>query len=162
MKLTISQINELSAIIQRNHALVIDRGAGINTLTESDKLIFRKCGIDLNQLYLESTNTKYSSFHFGLICDSLKELESIDKLTYYSLLEYISKGKYFPLTKKEITIIKHIRTQSLSHLESVEAKIFEDVNQILPDSSRALKEAFLREEIEKGVFKRQNHKPNSK
>lgn len=149
-KLTISQIHDLSAIIQRNQALVINGGCRIDSLTESDNIIFKKYGVDLDQLYYESKNTIFTSFHFTLISDSLKELEFADKLTYNDLYEHISKGRYIPITQKEIAIINRIRTQSLSHLQSVENKIFQDVNQILPDTSRATQETFLRKEIEQG------------
>lgn len=149
-KLTISQIHELSVIIQRNQALVINGGCGIDSLTESDNIIFKKYGVDLDQLYYESKNTIFTSFHFGLISDSLKELEYVDKLTYNNLYEHISKGRYIPFTQKEIAVINHIRTQSLSHLQSVENKIFQDVNQILTDTSRATQETFIREEVQKG------------
>jgi len=149
MRLTITQIHDLSAIIHRNQALVIN-DCRINSLTETDNIIFKKYGVDLNQLYFESKNTIFTSFHFGLISDSLKELEFVDKLTYNNLYEHISKGKYIPLTQKEIAVINQIRTQSLLHLQSVENKIFRDVNQILPDTSRATQESFLRKEIEQG------------
>ena len=150
MKLTISQIHDLSAIIQRNQALVINGGCRIDSLTESNNIIFEKYGVDLDQLYFESKNTIFTSFHFGLISNSLKELEFADKLTYNDLYEHISKGRYITLTQKEIAIINRIRTQSLSHLQSVENKIFQDVNQILPDTSRATQENFIREEVENG------------
>ena len=119
-------------------------------MTESDNIIFKKYGVDLDQLYYESKDTIFTSFHFGCISDSLKDLEFVDKLTYNTLYEHISKGKYIPLTQKEIAIIDHIRTQSLLHLKSVENKIFQDVNHILPDTSRATQETFIREEVEKG------------
>lgn len=157
-KLTIPQIHELSAIIQRNQALVINGGCGIDSLTESDNIIFKKYGVDLDQLYFESKNTTFTSFHFGLISDSLKELEFDDKLTYNNLYEHISKGRYIPLTQKEIAVINHIRTQSLSHLQSVENKIFQDVNQILSDTSRSTQEIFLRKEIEQGYREGRNLK----
>ncbi|WP_291105122.1 MULTISPECIES: hypothetical protein [unclassified Flavobacterium] len=149
-KLTIPQIHDLSAIIQRNQALVINGGCRFDSLTETDNIILKKYGVDLDQLYFESKNTIFTSFHFGLISDSLKELEFVDKLTYNNLYVHISKGRYIPLSQKEIAVINHIRTQSLSHLQSVENKIFQDVNQILPDTSRATQETFIREEVEKG------------
>ena len=150
MQLTIPQIHELSAIIQTNRALVIHGGCGSDSLTESDNIIFKKYGVNLDQLYFESKNTTFTSFHFGLISDSLKELEFADKPTYNNLYEHISKRRYIPLTQKEIAIINHIRKQSISHLQSVENKIFKDVNRILPDTSRATQETFLRKEIEQG------------
>ena len=155
--LTISQIHDLSAIIQRNQALVIN-DCRIDSLDESDNIILKKYGVDLDQLYFESKNTIFTSFHFGLISASLKELEFVDKLTYNNLYEHISKGRYIALTQKEIAVINHIRTQSLSHLQSVENKIFQDVNQILSDTSRSTQEIFLRKEIEQGYREGRNIK----
>lgn len=150
IQLTIPQIHELSCIIQQNQALVINGGCGIDSLSESDNIIFKKYGVDLSQLYSENKDTIFTSFHFSLISDSLKELEFADKLTYNNLYEHISKGRYIPLTQKEIAIINHIRTQSLSHFQKVGNKIFHDVNQILSDTSRVTQETFIREEVEKG------------
>lgn len=152
MQLTIPQIHELSSIIQQNQALVINEVYGIDSLIESDKIIFERYGVNLDQLYCESKNTIFTSLHFGLISDSLKDLEFFNKLTYKDLYEYISKGRYIPLTQKEIAVINHIRTQSLASLHSINNVIFQDVNQILPDTSRATQEAFLREEVERGYL----------
>lgn len=151
MQLTISQIHELSNIIETNQAVIIGREFGPDFLTEFDKTLLERAGVDLEQLYSESADTIFTSFHFGLISDSLRELGYIDSTSYKDLYEYISRGEYIPLTHQEIASINSVKTQSLASLRSIGNKIFQDINQILPDTSRSTQEGFIRKEIEDGV-----------
>lgn len=151
MILSPQQIQQLLNIIDQNQALIIGREFGLEFLSDYDKFVLDKFGVDLDQLYLPQTDTIYTSFHFGLLSDALADIQFADKLTYNDLYEYISKGEYIPLTQQEIASINSVKTQSLASLRSIGNKIFQDINQILPNTSRSVQEQFIRDEIEQGV-----------
>lgn len=151
MQLTPQQTNSLLEIIHNNQSMNIGREFGLEYLTDYDKAVLEQFGVDLDQLYSPSTDTIYSSFHFGLLSDALNQLHLADKLNYNDLHEYISRGEYIPLTEQEIASINSVKLQSLASLRSIGNKIFQDINQILPDSSRSTQEEFIKKELEDGV-----------
>lgn len=151
MNLTPNQTNKLLKIIDKNQAMVLGREFGTDFLTDYDRSLLQESGVDLESLYSEATDTAFTSFHFGMLSDSLKEMGLADKTSYNDLYEYISRGEYIPLTHSEIEAINSIKIQSLASLRSVGGKIFQDINQILPDSSRETQEAFIRKEVEEGI-----------
>jgi len=151
MTLTPQQTNSLLEIINNNQALIIGRELGLDYLSDYDKEILERFGVDLNEIYLPQTDTIFSSFHFGLLSDSLNNIGFAEDVTFDDLYEYISKGDYIPLTTQELATIESIKTQSLASLRSVNNKIFQDINQILPNSSRSTQEEFIKKEVEQGV-----------
>jgi hypothetical protein len=151
MILTPKQTNSLLEIIAKNQAVVLGREFGIDFLTDYDKTLLESHGVDLDSIYSEATDTIFTSFHYGMLSDALNNINYTDKLTYNDLYEYISKGEYIPLTHQEIASINSVKTQSLASLRSIGNKIFQDINQILPDTSRSTQENFIRKEIEDGV-----------
>lgn len=155
LNLTIQQIHELSSIIQRNQAIIIGNQFGTEYLTDYDKDLLEQYGVDIETLYEESADTIFTSFHFGLIVDSLNELGKVQQITYNDLNEYIRGGQYIPLTEYERAVINSIKSQSLSSLRGVGNKIFQDVNGFLQNSSRKAQEEFLKKEITEGVLKKQ-------
>lgn len=151
MQLTPQQINSLLEIVHNNQSMIIGREFGLDFLSDYDKFVLDKFGVDLDQLYLPATDTIFTSFHFGLLSDALNDIQFANKITYNDLYEYISRGEYIPLTTQEIASINSVKTQSLASLRSIGNKIFQDINQILPDTSRSVQEQFIRDEIEQGV-----------
>ena len=85
LQLTPQQANELLNIINRNQAMVIGREFGIEFLTDYDKQLLQDYGIDLTELYSESGDTIFTSFHFGMLADSLEALSKINQITYNDL-----------------------------------------------------------------------------
>lgn len=151
MQLLPNQINTLLEIIDRNQALVLGREFGLEYLSDYDKAILQSHQIDIQSIYSEMGDTVFTSFHFGMLSQALQDLGIANKLKYSELLEYISKGKYIPLTFKEKATISAVKNVSLGSLRSIRNKIFTDVNQILESSSRKVQEQFLKDEIARGV-----------
>lgn len=154
MTLTPQQINSLLEIIHNNQSIVIGREFGIDFLTDYDKIVLQKFGIDLDQLYSFDSDTIFTSFHFGLLSDALQQVNQVNNITYDQLKDYIKAGKYIPLTVDEKQAIDSIKTKSLASLRATGNKIFQDINNILIDKSRKGQEQFLKDIIADGVEKK--------
>lgn len=146
-----NQINTLLEIIDKNQALVLGREFGLEYLSDYDKMILETHNIDIQQIYSEARDTVFTSFHFGMLSQALQDLGVANKLKYKELYEYISKGKYIPLTFEEKASIRAVKNASLGSLRSIGTKIFSDINQILENTSRRAQEKFLKKEIARGV-----------
>lgn len=151
MQLLPNQINTLLEIIDKNQTLVLGREFGLEYLSDYDKQILQSHDIDIQQIYSEAGDTVFTSFHFGMLSQALQDLGVANKLKYKELYEYISKGKYIPLTFEEKASIRAVKNASLGSLRSIRTKIFTDLNNILEDSSRRTQEKFLKKEIARGV-----------
>lgn len=151
MILSPQQTNSLLEIINRNQAIIIGREFGLDFLSDYDKFLLQSFGVDLDVLYSPQTDTIFTSFHFGLLSDALKDIGEVENITYQDLFDYISNGDYIPLTQRELATLNSIKTQSLASLKGINNRIFQDINNILQDSSRKAQEEFIRNEIERGV-----------
>lgn len=155
LNLSPTQTNELLNIISRNQCVMIGKEFGPEFLTEYDRSLLSDYGVKVDELYQLESDTVFSSFHFGLLSDSLEAIRSVSKVTYDDLKEYIRGGNYIPLTEAEKATINHIKTQNLSSLKGLGGKIFQDVNGILQDNSRQAQEEFLKKEVVEGTLKKQ-------
>lgn len=153
-QLTPNQTNELLNIVNVNQNIAIGKEFGVDFLTDYDKSLLRDHGVDISSLYNEANDTVFTSFHFGMLSDSLEAIGKVKKITYDDLKEYIEGGNYIPLTLKEKATINSIKTQSLTSIKGSGNKIFQDVNRILQDNSRQGQEDFLRKEVVEGTLKK--------
>lgn len=153
-QLTPNQTNELLNIVNVNQNIAIGKEFGVDFLTDYDKSLLRDHGVDISSLYNEANDTVFTSFHFGMLSDSLEAIGKVKKITYDDLKEYIKGGNYIPLTLKEKATINSIKTQSLTSIKGSGNKIFQDVNGILQDNSRQGQEDFLRKEVLEGTLKK--------
>lgn len=154
MLLTPQQTNTLLETIQRNQAIFIGREFGLDFLSEYDKSLLEASGVDWQTLYSPENDSIYSSFHLGMLAQALKDVSAMNKLTYEQVRDYVKQGEYIPITSRELATITSIKNQTLSDIKSVNGKIFQDLNNILVNSSRENQEQFLREEIEEGLRKK--------
>lgn len=152
--MSVRVLRNLLEIINKNQALVIGQELGLDYLTEQDLQILKKYGIDQNLIYQLEKDTLFTSLHFGLLSDVLREIGKIDKISYKDLVEYISSGQYIPLTEIERNALQIIKTQSLGSIRGIGNKIFQDVNNILINNTREEQERFLRKQSEKLVLEK--------
>lgn len=154
MNLSPKQINELLSIIEHNQVICIGKELGIDFLTEENKTLLEENKVDWKTLYNPSEDSIYTGFHFGMLSQSLKDTKALNKLSYKQLKQYIQEGNYIPITEREQLILDHIRQQTFSDIRSLNGRIFQDVNNILIDSSRKTQTEFLKREIEEGMRKK--------
>lgn len=144
--LTPNQISELLQIIDKNQAIAIGRELGLSFLTEQDLETLFRFGVDVNSLYSPANDSIFTSFHLGMLAESLYAAR-INQLSYKQLRDYISKGKYVPITTRDQIIIDSIKAQAFNDVRTLGGRIFRDVNQILIDNTLREQQRFLRDEI---------------
>lgn len=147
--MNVQDLHNILEIINKNQALVIGRELGIDYLSEQDISILSKYGIDLNTIYSFEKDTLFTSLHFGLLSDALAEIGEVNNISYKDLYNYISQGKYIPLTESEKNALQVIKTQSLGSIKGIGNKIFQDINNILTNNTREEQESFIRKESER-------------
>lgn len=151
MILSSEQINELLGIVNTNQSILIGKQLGLDFLSEYDKSLLLNAGIDLDNLYDESLDSIYQSFHLGMLAEALNNAKSLNKLNYNQVREYIKDGRYIPLTLTERSAIQHIKNQTFSDIKSLNGRIFQDVNGILSNQSKKAQVNFIKEELESGI-----------
>lgn len=149
MNLTPQQTNELLEIIDKNQAIFTAQSYGVEYLSNYDRWILEKNGISLEDLYQITKDTVFTSFHFGLLADSLASLDQVKNINFKDVQQYIRQGKYIPLTNYEKDVISRIKQQSLTSLRSIKGRIFQDAYGII--TSRKDQENFIIDQIEGGI-----------
>lgn len=152
--MTINQTLALLKIIENNQLITIGRELGVDYLTDVEQQILIDSGVDIDQIYKEAEDTLLLSFHFGLLSDALRDINYANKLNFNELYDYINSGEYIPLSQAEKDVLNAVKTHSLGSLRSTGDRIFQDVNQILENSTREAQEKFLLEETEQGLRKK--------
>lgn len=148
--LSIDQVQQLLSIIDKNHLIFIAKNLGDSFLSKEDKLLLRKFKVPPTKVYRLSSDKLATSFHLGLLADSLK-IFNLKTLKFDDLKKYIESGKYISLTQRELAVLDSIKRQVYTSIKSLQGKIFKDINQILVDKTREGQEKFLRDETYKGI-----------
>lgn len=115
MHLYFQQIETLLQIINGNQAIVFG-DFNSDFVTPEDKKILLKYGVDFNSLFIKKENTIFNSFNFGMLAESLREVEKSD-CTYETLVALVKKGKYIPPTSRHLFLIKCLRIQTFPEIK---------------------------------------------
>lgn len=151
MILTPDQINHLLSIIEKNQLVVIGKELGSEFLTEADKSLLQRSGVDIDTLYSASKDNLLMQFQLGMLAQSLGAAKT-SRFSFAQLQEYIQHGDYIPLTQRELASIQVIRNQTFTDLKKLGGSIFQDVNQVLSDRSIKGQAQFIRQELEAGFL----------
>lgn len=154
MILSRTQINEILNIIDYHHLFVISTNFGTSILSDQDINILLKHGINLFDFPKISNFDKM--YMFGILSKVLGD-ENSSKLTYKDLFEYISRGQYFPLTKREKDELEIAKNQSYVHLKGLRQKRKGDVETMIYEMEKTSREKYeqaIKSGIEEGVAKR--------
>lgn len=150
MFLTVDQIQELIKIIDGNQLVIIAQELGDKFLTDYDKQLLKNNGIDYDNIYKTSNSSIDLSFHFGMLAESIGAFEA-NKIDYKSLKEYVSGGKYIPVTALQRAALDTIKIQSFSSLKTLNGKIFSNVNNIIEANTLKDQKQFLVDEVKEGI-----------
>lgn len=159
MTLTNDQVHEILSIIDRQIAFYVGQTLGDQYLTENQKELLSKNGIDVGSLYKVSNDTVSLNFHLGMLSDIIGS-NAIQNLTFDQLKHYIVSGQHIPLTQQEKEVINSVKHQSLADIKSIQGKIFQDVNNTVANEGNKLRaqQEFIREHIIIGLQKRESVK----
>ena len=156
MILSENEIHELLTIIQKNQASFVATSFGSDFLNDYDKNILDKYAVDWSKSYDITKDIVFNSFSFGMLAQAIINQQKVKSITYKDLKQYVSSGKYIPLTQIERSTISSIKSQSLKDIKTLNGKIFNDINQSLINNSLEAQQQLLRKEIIQGsVIKKQ-------
>ena len=150
---TLSQIQTLLDIINKNNLIFIGAKLGPDYLTQDERELLMKYGINPFHIYTPQQDFLTTQFHFGMISDAIGILET-QKLTYNDLKDYFLQGKYIPLTEAEKGTLNSIKLQSLSDIRGLQGRIFKDINNIIDKKQKGNRVAYeevIRNEVLKGI-----------
>lgn len=116
MYLYFQQIEDLLKIIDCNQCIV-SGGFGSDFVTQEDKNMLLKYGVDFNKLLIKNGKTVFNQFNFAMLAESIKELEKTN-CTYVALEAFVKRGKYIPQSTRDKFMIECIRNQTFSEIQN--------------------------------------------
>lgn len=126
MILSPQQVFEVMSILDRYALVFIAHHIGPSTLTDSEKQLLSKSGVDFSKI--SSDQSKVSqAFKFGLLSSALGDARA-KKMTYNQFLQYLKSGKMIPLTSLENAAIKTLQYQTRTDLDKFISRIKGDVS----------------------------------
>ncbi len=152
--LTVSQIQELLDIINKNGVMFIAKTIGPNYLTGAEIELLKSSGINPNAYYSLTSDLINTSFQFGLISDVIAQSEA-KKMSFKDLKQALSKGKYIPLTMRERFTLESIKKQYLGDIKGHQGRIFSDINDIISVAEKNNRKAYenvIRDEVMTGTL----------
>lgn len=155
--LTPDQIHTVIELLDRQLLLYATTTIGPHVLSEGDREILVKYGVDYNRVYDPSKDIVTLNFHLGILSDILKQ----NDFTYNDLVKYIQSGQHIPLNQREIATIDSLKMQSMADIRSHRGKIFQDINGVVNNelgNIRADQQEFIRETILQGTRERKSRK----
>ena len=126
---------------------------GTEYLAEADKQLLLSYGINPYGLYHPELSSIMTSFHFGMLSESLGAMNA-KTVTYPEIKEYVRKGNYLPVSKIQEAALQNIKTQTFASLKTLNGKIFSDVNNVL--TTQFAQQQFLAKQTKKGIEERKS------
>jgi len=159
MRLSQNQVNEILSILDRQIAFFIGNSLGESFLTEDQKKVLTKSGVNIKTLYNRSNDVVEMNFHLGMLSDILSR-ETIKKMTFEQLKRYVNSGQHIPLNERERQSIESVKRQSLADIKATQGKIFQDINRVVNDAGNRHRSQheFLREKVIEGLSRRESAK----
>lgn len=148
------QTLELLKIIDTNQAILFATQFGPEFLSSYDKSLLESHGIDWESLYSEELDSITSSFHLGMLAQTLKDTQKLKDLKFNTLKEYVRNGKYIPLSSIERNVINAIKQATYGDIKTNNGKIFQDINGILKNNNLKEQQKFLTKELLEGIKKK--------
>jgi hypothetical protein len=158
MNLSPNQLDELLEVIDFNTVIFGAFYLGDSVLSNDDKELLRKYGIDIEKLAEHSYNYPETAFKFGMLTQALKK-QDIDKIKYEDFKKFIKEGKYLPLTDKEKYTLDILQKKTFSHIKDLSSKIKSQTKVELFNQTanhRKQYEKLIKEELIEGVTGRKS------
>lgn len=115
--LTQSQIQHLLDIIDFQSSLFIVGNLSTNVLSDNDKQILSKFGIDWESF--SSTYTPAQQlFYFGRLAGVLGPLNA-QKVTYNDLEKYLQRGQFIPLNSTEKRVLSYLEKKTYNYIKGL-------------------------------------------
>jgi len=149
MLFTPQQINEALETIEFHHSFFIAHNLGTRVLTDDQKDLLNKHGIDVDKI-----KTKYTpheqAFYFGRLSAALKD--QAGKVDYVDFKKYLNREQYQKFSPRTQRVITYLEDRTYSHIKSLSDNIKDDVKNTLEGANqRAGYEDAVRESLKEGA-----------
>lgn len=158
--LSADQVHTIIELIERQVIFFAGSTLGPGVLSDHDKEILKRNGVDPVKIYDSNKDPIVQNFHFGILSSVLGEAE-LQSMTFEELAKYVASGQNIPLSERELATIESIKMQSLSDIKSNAGRIFQDINNVVAKelyTTRANQEQFIRNKVIEGASARQSRK----
>ena len=156
---TPEQIQQIEKIITLHHVVFIGNNIGTEILSDYDKYVLDKHGIDVNKLSKEYTNLE-QAYHFGKLSTILQS-KDVKKLTYNDFLQYLRRGQYEPLTEREKGTLRFLKRNTYNYIKGLEASVIKDTNGIIINDSQKIRDKYeqaIKDSVKRAVIQRDSIK----
>ena len=146
------QIQEILKIIDKNTIVYGAINVGTDVLSEDDKFILKRYGIDIKKLH-EEFPLFQQPFYFGRLTQILGD-KNTQKLEYSDFLNYLQRGQYHPLNLLEKDMLELAKHRSYSHIKGLGEKQKSSIVNIIFEEDikkRAKYEKIISEEIQTAI-----------
>ena len=154
MKLTPKKLQQLLEIISLNHKVFGVQVVGEGQLTFEDHKLFKKYGINLNEI-----KQKYPellrSFHWGRLSQLLRN--KAPQVAEKDFMEYLYRGQYIPLNQSEKYALNYVENKCFNHIKNLEQRIGQTVTNIFNENDPNLRisyEEAIRDSVKRAVIER--------
>ncbi len=149
------KLEEILRIIDFNHTLFIGNSVGVDILTDEDRALLKKFGVNTNSI--KTPFTQYEqSFYFGRLAQALGN-ENASKLGYNDFLKYLRKGQYVPLNTREKASLDFAKQRSYSHIKGLSQKVRQTSEGIIITNDQATRDAYestIKGSVERAILER--------
>lgn len=152
MIFTQQQIEEILNLLEFHNLFVISTNFGVDILTPQDKNILRSFGVDLDKMS-EDIPLFDKMFYFGRLTGLLSDLSG-QQIEYNDFLEFIKRGQYIPLNKRERFELDIAKRATYTHLKGLKQRAKQDLESIILNEEKLARQAYetaISEETQKGV-----------
>lgn len=123
------QIEEVLKIIDFQHTLFVVGNISSNVLSESDLLILKSFGIDIND-FKNILTPFQQAFYFGRLAAALRDQTT--KIDYIDFKKYIERGQYNPLSNREKKTLQYLEENTYNFItkqrENIKSQIQNELN----------------------------------
>ena len=149
------QIQDILRIVSFRHVVFIGTNVGIDVLSDFDKYVLGKYGIDPDKIKTDFPSLD-KAFYFGKLSQALQD-ENTKKLTYNDFLKYLRRGQYEPLNEKEKAALKFVKNNAYGYIKGLESAVLKDVNSIILGESqkrRSAYEAIIKDAVKSAIMRK--------
>ena len=156
MLFTQQEIQRLLDIVDYHSSFVAGSVLGKEILTDYDKFILNKYGIDIDKIREGRETSYFEMYMWGKLSAVLSDSQA-KQITYEDFEKYIKRGQYIPLSKTEQYQYNAAKQKTYGHIKGLGDKIKQTVNGIIVEENQVRRleyEKVIKEELERGVVDR--------
>jgi len=149
------QIEDILNIISFNHVLFIGVNVGTDILTDEDRSLLKKYGIDVNSIKVDFTPFE-QQFYFGRLAVALGD-NYTNELSYNDFLKYLRRSQYVPLNTREKETLNFAKQRSYSHIKNLEQRVKQNTSGLIIEEDQSMRDAYeatIKGSIERAVVER--------